>query len=98
MYQEVPVEQPWEASSENEWIHEIVHEIQPWANIEVLCCQYFSTGWINIEDGEHLLYCVKGRISLSAHVFNNKVQNWLIIYLEGQKRNLSHSISKLKEP
>ena len=53
--------------------------------------------WINIEDDEHPLYWVKVKSSLSAHVFNNKVYNWLIIYLEGQKYNSSYRISKLKE-
>ena len=32
------------------------------------------------------------------HVLNNKVQNQLILYLEGQKRNSSNRIIKLKEP
>ena len=41
---------------------------------------------------------MKGKSSLYAHVFNNKVQNQLIFYLEGQKRNLSSRISNLKEP
>ena len=56
-----------------------------------------DNGWINIEDDEHLLYWVKGKSSLYVHVFNNKVHNLLILYLEGQKRNSSNSISKLKE-
>ena len=30
---------------------------------------------------------IKDNSSLSAHVFNNKVQNRLILYLQGQKRN-----------
>ena len=45
-----------------------------------------------------MLYWAKGKRSLSAHVFNNKVQNWLILYLEGQKRNSSNRISKLEKP
>ena len=45
-----------------------------------------------------MLYWVKGKGSLSAHVFNNKVHNRLILYLEGQKRNSSNRMSKLKEP
>ena len=44
------------------------------------------------------VYWVKGKGSLSAHDFKNKLKNLLILYLEGQKRNLSHRISKLKEP
>ena len=32
-----------------------------------------ANGWRNIEDDEHSLYWVKGKTSLSAHVFNNKV-------------------------
>ena len=55
-----------------------------------------ANGWIIIEDDEHLLYWVKGKISLSAYVFNNKVQNWLIMYLEVQKWNSSNIISNLK--
>ena len=46
-----------------------------------------ANGWINIKDDENPLYWVKGNSSLSAHVFNNKVQNRLILYLQGQKRN-----------
>ena len=45
-----------------------------------------------------MLYWVKGKGSLSAHVFNNKVHNQLILYLEGQKYNSSNRVSKLKEP
>ena len=56
-----------------------------------------SNGWLNIEYEEHPIYWLKGRISLSAHVFNNKLQILLIQYLEGQKCNLSNKISKLKE-
>ena len=41
---------------------------------------------------------VKGKSSLSAHVFNNKVQNRFIQCLEGQKWILSNRIIKLKEP
>ena len=55
-----------------------------------------SNGYLNIEGYKHLLYWVKGKISLSLHVFNNKVYNWLILYLEGQKRNSGNRISKLK--
>ena len=54
-----------------------------------------ANGWINIEDDEHPLYLVKGKSSLYAHVFDNKVHNRLILYLEGQKHNLSNRISKL---
>ena len=53
---------------------------------------------LNIEDDEHPLYWVKGKISISVHVFKNKVHNWLILYLEGQKRNSSNRTIKLKEP
>ena len=53
-------------------------------------------GWLNIEDDVHPLYRLKVNISLSAHVFNNKVQNQLIIYLEGQKHDTSNKISNLK--
>ena len=55
-----------------------------------------ANGWLNIEDDEHPLNWVKGKSSLFAHVFNNKVHNRLILYLEGQKRNSSNRISKLK--
>ena len=41
---------------------------------------------------------MKVKSSLSAHVFNKKLHNRLILYLEGQKRNTSNRISKLKEP
>ena len=59
-----------------------------------------TNGWMNIEDDEHLLYLVKVRSSLSALVFNKKVQNKLILYLQGQvsTRNLRSKIVKLKEP
>ena len=55
-----------------------------------------ANGWLNIEDDEHPLHWMKVKISLSAHVFNNKVQIFFIIYLQGQKRNSSNRISKLK--
>ena len=58
----------------------------------------FVKGCLNIEDDEHLLYSVKVRSSLSTHLFNNKLQNQLILYLKGQKWNSSNRISKLKEP
>ena len=32
-----------------------------------------SNGLLKIEDDEHPLYWVKGKISLTAHVFNNKI-------------------------
>ena len=54
--------------------------------------------WLNVEDDKHPLYWVKGKSSLSEHVFANKVHNWLIMYLESQKQNSSNRISKLKEP
>ena len=57
-----------------------------------------ANGWINIEDDEHLIYWVKGKSSLYEQVFTNKVHNWFILYSEGQKRNSSNRISKLKEP
>ena len=56
-----------------------------------------TNGWLNIENDQHPLYWVTGKISLSVHVFNNKVQNRLILYLGGQKRNQSKMVSKLKE-
>ena len=59
---------------------------------------FFANGWLNIEDYAHPLYWVKGNISSSVHVLNNKVQNRLIMYFVGQKRNLSNMIGKLKEP
>ena len=31
-----------------------------------------ANGWLNIEDDEYTLYWVKVKISLSAHMFNNK--------------------------
>ena len=55
-----------------------------------------ANGWLNIEDDEHLIYSVKGNSSLYVLVFNKKVQNQLIGYLQGQKLNLSSSISRLK--
>ena len=55
-----------------------------------------ANGCINIEDDEHPLYWGKGKSILSAHVFNNKVQNRLILYLESQKWDFSNNISKLK--
>ena len=58
---------------------------------------FFANGWLNIEDDDYLLYWVKVKSSLSAHVFNNKVQNQLVLYLEGQKLNSSNRIFKLKD-
>ena len=55
-----------------------------------------ANGWLNIEDDEHPLYWVNDKRSLSALVFNKKVQNQLIGYFQGQKRNLSKRIIKLK--
>ena len=55
---------------------------------------------LKIEDDEHPLYRVKGNSGLSVLVFNNKVQNLLILYLQGKvsTRNLGGNILKLKEP
>ena len=57
-----------------------------------------ANGWISIGDDEHTLYWVKYKSSLYVHVFSNKLKNRLILYLEGQKRNLSNRISKLEKP
>ena len=46
-----------------------------------------ANGWINVEDDDHMLYYMKAKRSVHAHVFNNKVQNWLILYLQDQKHN-----------
>ena len=54
-----------------------------------------SNGCFNIEDDENPLYWVEVKSSLSAHVFNNKVHNRSILYLEEQKQNSSKIISKL---
>ena len=55
-----------------------------------------ANGWVNIEDDEHQFYWVKGKSSLYALVFNNKLQNQLIVYFQGQKRNYISRIIKLK--
>ena len=70
----------------------------PDPNLNYSVANIFANRWLNIEYDDHLLYWVKGKSNLSARVFNNKVQNWLIMYLEGQKRNSSNKIIKLKEP
>ena len=57
-----------------------------------------SNGWLNIEDDDNPIYWVKGKISLSAHMFKNKVHNRLILYLEGHKWNDSNRTIKMKEP
>ena len=57
-----------------------------------------ANGWLNIEDDEHPLYWVQGKISLSTLLFKLKVQNMLVLYMQGQKRNWGSRISKLKEP
>ena len=60
----------------------------------------FANWWLNIEDDKHPLYWVKGKSSLSVIVFNRKLQNNLILYLQGQVsvHNLSSKIVNLKEP
>ena len=69
----------------------------PGPTLKYYVANVVANGWINIEYYEHLLYWVRSKSSLSVHVFNNKVHNRLILYLEGHKRNLSNKISKLKE-
>ena len=71
---------------------------KPEPTLNVSVSSVVSNGWLNIEHDEHPLYWVKGKISLSMHVFKNKVHNLLIMYLESQKRNSSNRISNLKEP
>ena len=58
---------------------------------------FVANGWLNIEYDDHPLYRVKDKSSLSAHAYKNKVHNWLILYLEGQKWSLSNMIGNLKE-
>ena len=70
----------------------------PEPTLKYSVANFVANGWLDIEDDEHPLYWVKGKASLSAHVFNNKVQNRLILYLEDQKRNSSNRIRKSKEP
>ena len=70
----------------------------PEPTLKYSVANFVANGWLDIEDDEHPLYWVKGKASLSAHVFNNKVQNRLILYLQGQKRNSSNRVSKPKEP
>ena len=70
----------------------------PEPNFNYSVANIVANGWINIEEDENPIYWVKGKNSLSAHVFNNKVHNRLILYLRVQKRNLSNRISKSKEP
>ena len=70
----------------------------PEATLKYYVENVVANGWLIIEDDEHPLYWVKVISSLSAHMFNNKVQNWLILYLEVQKRNSSKMLCKLKEP
>ena len=41
---------------------------------------------------------VQGKISLSTLLFKLKVQNMLVLYMQGQKRNWGTRIIKLKEP
>ena len=57
-----------------------------------------ANGWLNIEDDEHPFNWTKDKSILSTRVFNDKVQNRLIMYLQGQKRNYSSRISNMKEP
>ena len=59
--------------------------------------KFVANEWIRIEDEDHPLYWVKGKRILSAHVFNNKLNNCLPLYLGGQKGNPSNRISNLKE-
>ena len=69
----------------------------PETKLEYYFANIVANGWLNIEYDEHPFYWVKGNISLSTFVVKNKVQNKLIGYLQGQKRNLSIRISKLNE-
>ena len=69
----------------------------PDPTLEYFISNVVANGWLSIEDGEHLIYWLKDKISLSALVFRKKVHNQLILYLQVQKRNLSSRISKLKE-
>ena len=58
-----------------------------------------ANGWPNIEDYDNPLYWVRCESSLSALGFNKKVNNQLVLYLQGQvsTHNLSIKIVKLKE-
>ena len=57
-----------------------------------------ANGWLNIEYYGHPIYWVQDNISLSELVFNKKIHHHLIGCFQGQKRNSSSRISKLKEP
>ena len=74
-------------------------KFNPEPTLEYYVTNDVANGWINIEDDEHPLYCVKGKSSLYALVFNKKVQYQLILYLKCQvsTRNLSSNIVNLKE-
>ena len=64
--------------------------------LEYSVANVVANGWLNIEDGDHPLYWVNGKSILSALLFNKKVQNQLILYLQGQKQNSSNRIVRLK--
>ena len=70
----------------------------PDPTLEYYFANAVTNEWLNVEDDEHPLYWVKFNSSLYVLVFNKKVQNQLILYLQGQKCNPSNRIIKLKEP
>ena len=41
-----------------------------------------ANGWLNIKDDDHLLYWVNDKSIFYDPVFNNKIQNQLIMYLQ----------------
>ena len=72
----------------------------PEPTLEYSVANVVTNGWLKIEDDEHMLYWVKGKIILSALVFNKKVYNLWIMYLQGNiiTRNFSSKVVKSKEP
>ena len=63
---------------------DILFKSNPDPTLEYSVANVVANECLSIEDDEHLLYWVKGNISLFALVFNSKVQNQLIMYLQGQ--------------
>ena len=59
-----------------------------------------ANGCLKIEDDENPLYWVKVKNSLYTLVFNKKINNQLIMYVQGEvsTSNLSINILKMKEP
>ena len=57
--------------------------------------KFFVNVWIKIEHYEHPLYWVKGKSSLYVYLFNNKVHNRLILYLEGHYQVVPLELRKI---